>query len=209
LNSTSEKSIYEHSDDESSEQFNLEIEETKILIEKVQQDTICAPAVGEEKLVEAVEESEAAENECRIEILADPDVDSEKAENEVGESEAEDPEKETSKMNDENQENVSFLPINNPNKIGEKTNKFGERKPFQMLGKRSTQAANEGLHEGTVRFYNKRKKYGFIDCGSFQEGVFFHHSQLQSMKNPQGGDKLQFSVQKNAKGWRAINVSNL
>ena len=61
--------------------------------------------------------------------------------------------------------------------------------------------------EGTVKWFNDAKGFGFIE----QEGgkdVFVHHSAIQSdgFKSPQEGERVSFDVVDGAKAPSAANV---
>jgi cold shock protein len=62
--------------------------------------------------------------------------------------------------------------------------------------------------EGTVKWFNSDKGYGFISRPS-GEDVFVHHSAIQGtggFKSLNEGDRLEFEVAKGPKGLQAQNV---
>jgi len=61
--------------------------------------------------------------------------------------------------------------------------------------------------EGTVKWFNNDKGYGFISRAS-GEDVFVHHSAIQAegFKSLNEGDRLEFAVTKGPKGFQAQNV---
>jgi cold shock protein len=61
--------------------------------------------------------------------------------------------------------------------------------------------------EGTVKWFNNEKGYGFISRAS-GEDVFVHHSAIQAegFKSLNEGDQLEFDVTRGPKGWQAQNV---
>ena len=64
------------------------------------------------------------------------------------------------------------------------------------------------MADGTVKWFNERKGYGFIEQ---QEGpdVFVHHSGINAagFKTLYEGDKVSFDVEQGQKGPAAINVT--
>jgi CspA family cold shock protein len=64
--------------------------------------------------------------------------------------------------------------------------------------------------QGTVKWFNNDKGYGFISRNS-GEDVFVHHSAIQGdgFKSLNEGDSLEFEVTKGPKGWQAQNVIKL
>lgn len=63
------------------------------------------------------------------------------------------------------------------------------------------------MPEGTVKWFNASKGYGFIQ----QEGgedVFVHHNEIQGegYKSLNEGDKVTFDVEQGDKGLKATNV---
>ncbi len=64
--------------------------------------------------------------------------------------------------------------------------------------------------EGTVKWFNDEKGYGFISRAS-GEDVFVHHSAIQAdgFKSLNEGDRLEFDVTRGPKGLQAQNVVKL
>ena len=66
------------------------------------------------------------------------------------------------------------------------------------------------MEQGTVKWFNDAKGYGFISRQS-GEDVFVHFSAIQAggFKSLQEGQAVQFDVTKGPKGWQAENVQAL
>lgn len=62
--------------------------------------------------------------------------------------------------------------------------------------------------EGTVKWFDGRKGYGFISRES-GEDVFVHFSNItgNGFKSLQEGDQVSFEVQESERGPQAVNVS--
>jgi CspA family cold shock protein len=64
------------------------------------------------------------------------------------------------------------------------------------------------MADGTVKWFNEKKGYGFIEQ---EEGpdVFVHHSGINAsgFKTLNEGDKVTFEVEQGAKGPSAVNVT--
>jgi CspA family cold shock protein len=81
--------------------------------------------------------------------------------------------------------------------------------PFQRkLIERNT--SNNMAEQGTVKWFNDAKGYGFISRQS-GEDVFVHFSAIQAggFKSLQEGQTVEFDVTKGPKGWQADNVRPL
>lgn len=60
------------------------------------------------------------------------------------------------------------------------------------------------MQEGTVKFFNESKGFGFITPADGSKDVFVHVSALQG--NIKEGDKVVYDVQEGQKGLNAVNV---
>lgn len=63
------------------------------------------------------------------------------------------------------------------------------------------------MEEGTVKWFNAAKGYGFISR-STGEDVFVHYRSIQGegYKTLNQGEKVQFDVEQGPKGLQAVNV---
>jgi cold shock protein len=63
------------------------------------------------------------------------------------------------------------------------------------------------MAEGTVKWFNDTKGFGFIAQESGKD-VFVHHSaiQIEGFKSLQEGDRVKFTVEDGPKGLSASNV---
>ncbi len=61
--------------------------------------------------------------------------------------------------------------------------------------------------QGTVKWFNESKGFGFVVCEDGSE-AFVHHTSIQGngFKTLAEGDKVSFDVEKGPKGPKAINV---
>ena len=63
------------------------------------------------------------------------------------------------------------------------------------------------MQEGTVKFYNTEKGYGFITPSDSSKDVFVHNSGL--IHEIEENDKVSFDTEQGQKGLNAINVERL
>lgn len=66
------------------------------------------------------------------------------------------------------------------------------------------------MAEGTVKWFNDSKGFGFIEQED-GEDVFVHFSAIQAegFKTLSEGDRVEFEIQQGPKGLQAANVSKL
>lgn len=61
------------------------------------------------------------------------------------------------------------------------------------------------MQEGTVKFFNETKGFGFISPSAGGDDVFVHSSGLVS-RNIRENDKVTFELKQGPKGTNAVNV---
>ncbi len=64
------------------------------------------------------------------------------------------------------------------------------------------------MAEGTVKWFNEKKGFGFIENSEGGEDVFVHFSAIQAegFKTLHEGQRVSFEIENGAKGLSAINV---
>ena len=74
----------------------------------------------------------------------------------------------------------------------------------------SADKEREEMAQGTVKWFNDSKGFGFITAEDGTD-VFVHHTSIQGngFKSLQEGDKVSFDIEKGPKGPKAINVVKL
>ncbi len=60
------------------------------------------------------------------------------------------------------------------------------------------------MYEGTVKFFNETKGFGFISQANGNEDIFVHNSGL--LDNVRENDKVIFDIEQGKKGLMAVNV---
>lgn len=60
------------------------------------------------------------------------------------------------------------------------------------------------MNEGTVKFFNRAKGFGFIKPVNSEEDIFVHQSGLIDEINED--DNVKFNLEKGQKGMNAVNV---
>lgn len=65
------------------------------------------------------------------------------------------------------------------------------------------------MYQGTVRWFNAKKGYGFLTRQDTGEDVFVHYSAIQTsgFKSLKEGDQVRFDIQETGKGVQASNVA--
>ena len=62
--------------------------------------------------------------------------------------------------------------------------------------------------EGTVKFFNKTKGFGFL-TGDDGKDVFVHQTALPEGEVLNDGDKVSFDVEDGERGLKAVNVARI
>lgn len=65
----------------------------------------------------------------------------------------------------------------------------------------------DNLEQGTVKWFDSKKGYGFIQCDSGKD-IFVHYKAIKSdgYRNLEQGQRVEFSISKGAKGLQADGV---
>lgn len=63
------------------------------------------------------------------------------------------------------------------------------------------------MQQGTVKFFNETKGFGFITPSEGGQDVFVHSSGLSD--NIKEGDKVEYETEKGAKGINAVRVKTV
>lgn len=64
------------------------------------------------------------------------------------------------------------------------------------------------MQQGKIKFFNETKGFGFITPDAGGDEVFVHFSNIktQGFKTLKEGQRVSYDVEKDAKGWKAVNV---
>lgn len=67
------------------------------------------------------------------------------------------------------------------------------------------------MDEGTVKWFNSEKGYGFITRKVQGDDIFVHYKAIvgEGRKDLNDGDNVQFNVENGPKGMQAVNVSKI
>jgi CspA family cold shock protein len=79
--------------------------------------------------------------------------------------------------------------------------------PLKVCPGHTTKKGVVAMAEGTVKWFNDSKGFGFIEQDGGKD-VFVHHSAIQAegFKSLLEGDRVKFDVENGAKGPSATNV---
>ncbi|CAF1096303.1 unnamed protein product [Didymodactylos carnosus] len=61
-------------------------------------------------------------------------------------------------------------------------------------------------HNGLIKWYNRRRGYGFIITDEVGSDLFFHYTGLISDNDISDGDRVQFDIVQTRRGLQAYNV---
>jgi CspA family cold shock protein len=66
-----------------------------------------------------------------------------------------------------------------------------------------------GRQRGRVKWFNRRRGYGFIVVEGSGEEIFVHRTDLQGAYNLRDGEEVEFEIEDTPKGPEAVRVSPL
>jgi CspA family cold shock protein len=81
---------------------------------------------------------------------------------------------------------------------------------FFVTGCLEIRKGDEKVAQGTVKWFNDSKGFGFITSDDGTD-VFVHHSSIKAegFKSLSEGDKVSFDTEKGPKGLKSVNVEKL
>jgi CspA family cold shock protein len=67
------------------------------------------------------------------------------------------------------------------------------------------------MPQGTVKWFNGKKGFGFITCEDGEEDCFVHYSGIEGegFKSLVEGDRVSFEIEQSDKGPRAVKVKTI
>ena len=67
------------------------------------------------------------------------------------------------------------------------------------------------MSTGTVKWYNARKGFGFVEQEGGEKDIFVHASAVKTagLRRLQEGQKISFDIEDSPKGPNAINIKSL
>jgi CspA family cold shock protein len=70
---------------------------------------------------------------------------------------------------------------------------------------------NTTMAEGSVKWFNENKGFGFIDVDGQEKDVFVHHSAItmEGFRTLNEGQRVSFDIEQGPKGPSAVNVKAL
>ena len=65
------------------------------------------------------------------------------------------------------------------------------------------------MPQGEVRWFNKKKGYGFVQMQYEDRDIFLHHSEIIEEFIPEHNDKISFEIIDGEKGLKAKNITKV
>ncbi|MBS3816884.1 MAG: cold shock domain-containing protein [Candidatus Thermoplasmatota archaeon] len=63
--------------------------------------------------------------------------------------------------------------------------------------------------KGTLKFFDEKKGYGFIEPDGDEEDHFVHRTELQEGVSLEEGDRVEFDSELGDRGFKALNVKKI